>query len=184
MREIGQRRQRIAEGRLLRPRPEEQHHRIGDDDHRQQHAPEAGPGEPDDGTEAACLRAAPQHEEQQRQPEIAEEQQAADAHAQGEARREPELRDERPARPRQLRHDPHEVVDRPDHAHREGHVLRVVEHLAVVVGDQQQEERGDEAGARAGERAAELPDADETDGRRRDRSGDGASRRCRRARPD
>src|SRR5439155_24898907 len=39
----------------------------------------------------------------------------------------------------------------------EGNVLRVVEHLPVVVGDGQQQERGDETGARPAEAARQLP---------------------------
>src|SRR4029077_10421712 len=45
----------------------------------------------------------------------------------------------------------------------EGNVLRIVEHLAVVIGNRQQQQRGDETGPLAAEGASELPGADDAE---------------------
>ncbi len=157
VREEEQRVQRVRDRTFLCPRPEEQHDRIGHNDRRHEDAPARCEPVGEDAARTWRLDAAPHDETEQQQPGIAEDQQPADAHPESHAGRDAELGDKRPFRARQQRDDADHIVDRPDHPDREGNVLRVVEHLAVVVWDRQQQERSDEASARTAEAARQLP---------------------------
>ncbi len=161
VREGGERQERIADRRRLRPWPEQQHHRIGQDHRRQQRAPQRRPALGEEHAPRSRLEPAPQRRQQQQQPDIAEQHQPTDPDAHGQADRQSQLRHVGGPGPRQRRQQPHHDVERPDHPHRERDVLRVVEHLPVVIGREAEEERGDEAGARPAELAPQFLHADE-----------------------
>ncbi len=183
MRECRERRQGMRDRRSLRPRPEEQHDGIGRERHRREHAHTEAEAQRQEQPRVLRLRGAPRAPQRQQQAEICQRQKPADAHAHGEARGERQLGERGRLGARQFRHQPQHEIERPCHARGEGNVLRVVEHLAVIVGRQRQEQGGEEAGARAAHLAREPPHAGEARGRRRSRSRDAASRKCRTARP-
>src|SRR5258708_4734985 len=92
MREGGQRVERMVDRRLLRPWPEEQHHRKSDDNDRDENAAEISEALGKEDLDVPRLDAAPQGEEAEQEPEISEQQQPADAHAERQAAGEAESR--------------------------------------------------------------------------------------------